>query len=54
MFHTKFKYENKRAKKALGRSPDEKIKGHSGTIYREPLMLYTKYQSSGRFLQEDL
>jgi len=30
-----------------GRSPDEKIKGHSGAIYRVPLMkLYTKYESS--------
>jgi len=36
--------ENKRAQfRALGRSPEEKVKGHSGAIYREPLMLYTKY-----------
>ena len=34
---------NKRAQRALGRSPDEKVKGHSGAIYRGPLMLSTKY-----------
>jgi len=39
--------------RALGRSPEEKVKGHSGAIYRGPLMLYTKYQGSSRFLQED-
>jgi len=44
---------NKRAERALGRSPEEKVKGHSGAIYREPLMLYTKNQGSSRFLQED-
>jgi len=49
MFHTKFKYENKRAQRALGGSPEEKVKGHSGAIYRGPLMLYTKYQGSSRF-----
>jgi len=27
---------NKRAQRALGRSPEEKVKGHSGAIYREP------------------
>ena len=26
----------KRAQRALGRSPEEKVKGHSGTIYRGP------------------
>ena len=26
---------NKRAQRALGRSPEEKVKGHSGAIYRE-------------------
>ena len=41
------KYEiNKRAQRALGRSPEEKVKGHSGAIYRVPLMIYTKYESS--------
>jgi len=34
---------NKRAQRALGRSPDKKVKGHSGAIYRAPLMLSTKY-----------
>jgi len=29
---------NKRAKRALGRSPEKKVKGHSGAIYRGPLM----------------
>ena len=38
---------------ALGRSPEEKVKGHSRAIYRGPLMLYTNYQGSSRFLQED-
>jgi len=37
------KKENKRAQRALGRSPEEKVKGHSGAIYRGPLMLSTKY-----------
>jgi len=28
-------------------SPEKKVKGHSGTIYRVPIMmLYTKYESS--------
>jgi len=44
---------NKRTQRALGRSPEEKIKGHSGVIYRGPLMLYTKYQGTSRFLQDD-
>ena len=34
---------NKRAQRALGRSPKEKVKGHRGAIYRGPLMLSTKY-----------
>ena len=29
---------NKRAHGALGRSPEKKVKGHSGAIYRGPLM----------------
>jgi len=45
---------NKRAHRALGRSPEEMVKGHSGAIYRGPLMLCTKYQGSSRFLQENL
>jgi len=39
---------NKRAQRALGRSPEEKVKGHSEAIYRGPLMLYIKYQGSSR------
>jgi len=34
---------NKRAHRALGRSPEEKVKGHSGAIYRGPLIMSTKY-----------
>jgi len=34
---------NKRAQRALGRSPEKKVKGHSGAIYRGPLKLSTKY-----------
>jgi len=34
---------NKRAQRALGLSPEEKVKGHSGAIFRKPLMLSTKY-----------
>jgi len=45
---------NKKAQRALGRSPKEKVKGHSGVIYRGPLMWYIKYQGSSRFLQTDL
>jgi len=30
------KYLNKRAQRALGRSPEEKVKGHSGANNREP------------------
>jgi len=29
-------YKNKRAQRALGRSPEEKVKGHSGGNNREP------------------
>ena len=29
-------YSNKRAQRALGRSPEEKVKGHSGSNNREP------------------
>jgi len=35
MFHTKLKYEHKRAQKARGRSPEEKVKNHSGAIYTD-------------------
>jgi len=45
---------NKRSHSTLGRSPDEKVKGHSGAIYRGPPMLHTKYQSSSRFLQKKI
>jgi len=41
MAHTQKKHTeqyNKRAQRALGRSPEEKVKGHSGAIYRGPLM----------------
>jgi len=44
---------NKRAQRVLGRSPEEQVKSHSGAICRETLMLYTKYQGSSRFWQED-
>ena len=54
MFQAKCKYENIKAQRALGRSPEETVKGHSEAINRGPLMLYTKYQGSSRFLQEDL
>ena len=36
-----FKY--KRAQRALGRSPEENVKGQGEAIYRGPLMLSTKY-----------
>jgi len=36
-------YKNKRAQTALGRSPEEKVKGQGEAIYRGPLMLSTKY-----------
>jgi len=32
----KHKKVNKRAQRALGRSPEEKVKGHSGANNREP------------------
>jgi len=35
-------FTNERAQWALGRSPEEKVKGHSGAISRGPLMLSTK------------
>jgi len=38
-----YKYINKRAQRALGRSPEEKVKGQGKAIYRGPLMLSTKY-----------
>jgi len=34
---------NKRAQRALGRSPEEKVKGQGEAIYRGPLMLSTSY-----------
>jgi len=34
---------NKRAHRALGRSPEENVKGQGEAIYRGPLMLSTKY-----------
>jgi len=34
---------------ALGRSPEEKIKGHSGAINRGPLMLYTNIKALADF-----
>jgi len=40
---TDYKKINKRAQRALGRSPEEKVKGHSGAIYGGPLILSTKY-----------
>ena len=39
----KRKDSNKRAKRALGRSPEENVKGQGEAIYRGPLMLSTKY-----------
>ena len=35
--------ENKRVQRALGRSPEEKVKGQGKAIYRGPQMLSTKY-----------
>ena len=35
--------KNKRAQRALGRSPEENVKGQGEAIYRGPLMLSTKY-----------
>jgi len=37
------KERNKRAQRALGRSPEENVKGQGEAIYRGPLMLSTKY-----------
>ena len=34
--HDKATTENKRAQRALGRSPEEKVKGHCGANNREP------------------
>ena len=34
--HLHIIYINKRAQRALGRSPEEKVKGHSGANNREP------------------
>ena len=34
---------NKRAQRALGRSPEEKVIVHSGAIFKRSLMLSTKY-----------
>ena len=31
-----FIFKNKRAQRALGRSPEEKVEGHSGSNNREP------------------
>jgi len=36
-------FVNKRAYRALGRSPEENVKGQGEAIYRGPLMLSTKY-----------
>jgi len=38
-----WRIQNKRAQRALGRSPEEKVKGQGEAIYRGPLMLSTKY-----------
>jgi len=35
--------QNKRAQRALGRSPEEKVNGQGEAIYRGPPMLSTKY-----------
>jgi len=35
--------KNKRAQRALGRSPEENVKAQGEAIYRGPLMLFTKY-----------
>ena len=34
--HNQVQNINKRAQRALGRSPEEKVKGHSGANNREP------------------
>jgi len=43
MLYILLSIKNKRAQKALGRSTEEKVKGQGKAIYREPLMLSTKY-----------
>jgi len=48
-----FNFKKQEGQRALVRSPEEKVKGHSGAIYGGPLMLYTKYQGSSRFFQEE-
>jgi len=40
---TSYDNRNKRAQRALGRSPEENVKGQGEAIYRGPLMLSTKY-----------
>ena len=35
-FRLKVTFVNKRAQRALGRSPEEKVEGHSGSNNREP------------------
>ena len=62
-------FRNKRAQRALGRSPEEKVKGHNRANNREPQghnlnnfgrgpfddVIYIKYESTGpcSFRQED-
>jgi len=41
--------ENKRAQRALGRSPEEKVKGHSGAYNREPQGQYLNNFGRGPF-----
>jgi len=46
---------DKRAQRTLsarGRLPGEKVKVHSGVIYKGPVMLYTKYKGCGRFYKK--
>jgi len=45
MFEINYNILNKRAHRALGHSPEEKVKGHSGAIYRGPLMLFTNIKA---------
>jgi len=40
---------NKRAQRALGRSPEEKVKGNSGANYREPQGHYLNNFGRGPF-----
>ena len=68
MINNKLYLLNKRAQRALGRSPEEKVKGHSGSNNRKPQghnlnnfgrgpfdELYIKYESTGpcSFRQDD-